>query len=277
MALDANALESICRRGFGPLSLVADGAGWTATFEGGRAAIALEGPTVRARSSVPIEWPTGSLPRAEIDTRVDIALRALAMSRNELCTIRANDSHRAVDATAWIDATTASPLELAQLVRLTTSLSAAAAMIVAQVRVGLAAEERAAAAAQAIADDVERARQMLGVDDAAAVSGPPSAPPSAPPAAATAPASAPPSALPAPPPAPPAPPAAPTSPGPFTPTHVTSQGTRTWPAPDTTQPEGPALPGGIPVQLLERRNEWAHVRCSNDWTAWIDARALGNR
>jgi hypothetical protein len=51
MALDAQALESVCRNGFGPLTLVSDGAGWTATFEGGRATVALEGPTVRARCS----------------------------------------------------------------------------------------------------------------------------------------------------------------------------------------------------------------------------------
>jgi SH3-like domain-containing protein len=34
------------------------------------------------------------------------------------------------------------------------------------------------------------------------------------------------------------------------------------------------LDGGLDVQLLERRGEWAQIACSNGWTAWVDVRRL---
>lgn len=298
MALDVHTLESVCREGFGPLALVADGAGWNAAFEGGRASVALDGPTVRARSSVAIEWPSGKASTNEIDLRVALVLRGLALSRSELCTIRANESRRSVDVTAWIDAASSSVIDLAQLVRTTIALSATAAALISQVRVGVAAEDRAAEAAQFVVEEVERARGMLGaldsdfadspVVDSPVVDGPvvesPAGPPPGPrPAAAP----SPPAAAPSPPPPPPSPPPPPPSPPPrapsarpgaFSPTHrIAAQGARTWPAPDSSQKEGPALPGGLQVQFLARQDAWAHVRCSNDWTAWIDARMLDER
>jgi SH3-like domain-containing protein len=34
------------------------------------------------------------------------------------------------------------------------------------------------------------------------------------------------------------------------------------------------LEARLPVQVTDRQGEWAHVVCSNGWSAWIDARNL---
>jgi len=64
-----------------------------------------------------------------------------------------------------------------------------------------------------------------------------------------------------------------TSPG-FRPTHVVPQhGMPAWEAPDPARPTVPLDPL-LPVQLVERRGDWAHVLCANDWSAWVDGRLL---
>ncbi|MEU0157435.1 hypothetical protein ABZ154_00955 [Streptomyces sp. NPDC006261] len=60
----------------------------------------------------------------------------------------------------------------------------------------------------------------------------------------------------------------------FRPTHVVPpDGLPAWEAPDTARPTDP-LDALLPVQLAERRGDWAHVLCSNGWAAWVDGRLL---
>ncbi|MER5452593.1 hypothetical protein ABT065_44430 [Streptomyces sp. NPDC002764] len=64
-----------------------------------------------------------------------------------------------------------------------------------------------------------------------------------------------------------------TTPG-FRPTHVVpQQGMPAWEAPDPDRPTV-ALDPLLPVQLVERRGDWAHVLCANGWSAWVDGRLL---
>ncbi|MEU6576889.1 hypothetical protein [Streptomyces sp. NPDC046805] len=64
-----------------------------------------------------------------------------------------------------------------------------------------------------------------------------------------------------------------TSPG-FRPTHVVPQsGLPAWETPDPTRPTVPLDPL-LPVQLVDRRGEWGHIRCANGWSAWVDGRCL---
>jgi hypothetical protein len=64
-----------------------------------------------------------------------------------------------------------------------------------------------------------------------------------------------------------------TTPG-FRPTHVVPQhGMPSWEAPDPARPTMPLDPL-LPVQLSERRGDWAHVLCANGWSAWVDGRLL---
>jgi hypothetical protein len=51
-------------------------------------------------------------------------------------------------------------------------------------------------------------------------------------------------------------------------------GLPTWPAPDTSQPQGPLLASELDVRVFEWWGDWAHVQCSNGWTAWVDGRYL---
>ncbi|WP_411082785.1 hypothetical protein [Streptomyces sp. cmx-18-6] len=60
----------------------------------------------------------------------------------------------------------------------------------------------------------------------------------------------------------------------FLPTHVVPpDGLPAWEAPEVTRPTD-ALDALLPVQLLDRRGDWAHVACSNGWAAWVDGRLL---
>ncbi|MEV6959934.1 hypothetical protein AB0M97_12185 [Streptomyces sp. NPDC051207] len=64
-----------------------------------------------------------------------------------------------------------------------------------------------------------------------------------------------------------------TTPG-FRPTHVVPQdGLAAWDEPDPARPTVPLDPL-LPVQLLQRRGDWAQVLCSNGWSAWVDGRFL---
>jgi hypothetical protein len=56
--------------------------------------------------------------------------------------------------------------------------------------------------------------------------------------------------------------------------HVPAAGLATWPSPDPTQMQGPRLVPALDVQVTERLGEWAHVSCSNGWSAWVDGRQL---
>ena len=58
----------------------------------------------------------------------------------------------------------------------------------------------------------------------------------------------------------------------FTPNFtVQPAGTTTWADPGQA---GVALDPGLPVQVDEWREGWAHIVCSNGWTAWVDGRDL---
>ena len=60
----------------------------------------------------------------------------------------------------------------------------------------------------------------------------------------------------------------------FLPSHVVPpEGMATWTAPDTTRPTAPLDPL-LPVQIIERRGDWARALCSNGWSAWVDGRLL---
>ncbi|MDI3408804.1 hypothetical protein [Streptomyces cavernicola] len=60
----------------------------------------------------------------------------------------------------------------------------------------------------------------------------------------------------------------------FLPTHVVPpDGLATWSAPDATRPMV-ALDPLLPVQVIERRGDWARALCSNGWSAWVDGRLL---
>jgi hypothetical protein len=61
----------------------------------------------------------------------------------------------------------------------------------------------------------------------------------------------------------------------FAPTHqVPAAGMSTWDAPRPEAARGPRLAAGLDVLVSETRGEWAHVVCSNGWTAWVDRRLL---
>lgn len=60
----------------------------------------------------------------------------------------------------------------------------------------------------------------------------------------------------------------------FRPTHVVPpDGLPAWEAPDPARPTDP-LDALLPVELAERRGDWAYVVCSNGWAAWVDGRLL---
>src|SRR5437899_764950 len=58
----------------------------------------------------------------------------------------------------------------------------------------------------------------------------------------------------------------------FVPTFaVQPGGATTWAEPGAT---GVALDPGLPVQLRERRGDWARILCANGWEAWVEGSAL---
>ncbi|MFD5538918.1 hypothetical protein ACFWIJ_14035 [Streptomyces sp. NPDC127079] len=60
----------------------------------------------------------------------------------------------------------------------------------------------------------------------------------------------------------------------FRPTHVVpADGMAAWEAPDPGRPTVPLDPL-LPVRLVERRGDWAHISCANGWAAWVDGRYL---
>ncbi|MGW1541592.1 hypothetical protein ACWCPM_15380 [Streptomyces sp. NPDC002309] len=60
----------------------------------------------------------------------------------------------------------------------------------------------------------------------------------------------------------------------FLATHVIpADGLAAWEVPDVSRPTVP-LDALLPVQLLERRGDWARIMCCNGWSAWVDGRLL---
>jgi hypothetical protein len=60
----------------------------------------------------------------------------------------------------------------------------------------------------------------------------------------------------------------------FAPTHlVPDAGLPTFAATSADQP-GPTLDAGLEVAVGEWRGDWAHIACSNGWTAWVNGRLL---
>src|SRR5262245_44075422 len=61
----------------------------------------------------------------------------------------------------------------------------------------------------------------------------------------------------------------------YTQTHVVpTEGLPAWPGPDGSTAPVATLDPGLDVMVLERRADWAFVRCSNGWEAWVDGRRL---
>jgi hypothetical protein len=58
-------------------------------------------------------------------------------------------------------------------------------------------------------------------------------------------------------------------------THVVpTEGLPAWAGPDGSVPPAANLDPGLDVMVVETRSEWAHIRCSNGWEAWVDSRRL---
>jgi hypothetical protein len=55
---------------------------------------------------------------------------------------------------------------------------------------------------------------------------------------------------------------------------VPSEGLPAWSGPDGSGPPAANLDPGLDVMVLESRGQWAHIRCSNGWEAWVDGRRL---
>lgn len=71
-------------------------------------------------------------------------------------------------------------------------------------------------------------------------------------------------------------PAAPAAPAPWAPTHVVpAGGLPAWERPDPTLAPAATLDAGLDVQVTERNvSGWAHIVCSNGWSAWVDESRL---
>ena len=64
------------------------------------------------------------------------------------------------------------------------------------------------------------------------------------------------------------------APTPFTPTAAApADGLSSWPIPDGRGAPTP-IAGGLPLEVVQRVQDWAQVRASNGWTGWVDARRL---
>jgi hypothetical protein len=61
----------------------------------------------------------------------------------------------------------------------------------------------------------------------------------------------------------------------WAPTHtVPASGLPAWPRPDSSGPASATLDPWLEVQVASREGDWALIVCSNQWTAWVDGRAL---
>jgi hypothetical protein len=55
---------------------------------------------------------------------------------------------------------------------------------------------------------------------------------------------------------------------------VPAEGLPAWAGPDGSTAPAARLDPGLDVMLIESRGDWAYVRCSNGWEAWVDGRRL---
>lgn len=55
---------------------------------------------------------------------------------------------------------------------------------------------------------------------------------------------------------------------------VPAGGLTAWVEPDPSGTSIATLAGGLGVEVVERRGDWAHVRCDNGWTGWVGAAGL---
>lgn len=55
---------------------------------------------------------------------------------------------------------------------------------------------------------------------------------------------------------------------------VPTSGTAAWSTTDAGVPPAARLDPGLELQVVARQGDWAQIRCSNGWTAWVDARVL---
>ncbi len=55
---------------------------------------------------------------------------------------------------------------------------------------------------------------------------------------------------------------------------IPPEGAAAYTEPDASTPPAAWLDPDLPVEVVERWGDWAMVRCSNDWTAWVDGRVL---
>ena len=62
-----------------------------------------------------------------------------------------------------------------------------------------------------------------------------------------------------------------------TPAIVGMRGLPAWATPDPTHPAVATLDPGLGVELVAWWGEWAHIRCSNGWEAWVNGRLLSPR
>lgn len=161
MALNRTTLDALHAHGFGPLTVEPDGPRWRATFAGRHAEIGLDDVAVQVEAARPTPWPTGALPADEIDTRIAVALHTLELTRHELCTIRPDAGHRSVVVTTWLDATTATVVDLATAVRNVLALGDLAAQSMGRVANAVDADVQARAANEEITASIERARRAL--------------------------------------------------------------------------------------------------------------------
>jgi hypothetical protein len=61
----------------------------------------------------------------------------------------------------------------------------------------------------------------------------------------------------------------------FTATHAAPDGgLRAWAAPDPSQQPITTIQARVEMIVLEQLGDWAHIECSNGWSAWVDARKL---
>ena len=61
----------------------------------------------------------------------------------------------------------------------------------------------------------------------------------------------------------------------YRPTHrVPPSGLPAYDAPDPNRPVAAGLASNLDVQLLRWWGEWAEIRCSNGWSAWVAGRQL---
>ena len=52
------------------------------------------------------------------------------------------------------------------------------------------------------------------------------------------------------------------------------QGLPAWVTPDPGQAPAAVLDPWLPVQVVQWWGEWAHIRCSNGWEAWVNGTLL---